>query len=539
MCGHAHPRRRQPSGGSPSHDHSHGCPGCSHAFTRRGFMKGCTALAASGALAAGGAAAMTQAGEAPKQGKVRVAVVFTTTGGREVWPYPKYDVPGRAKEVVGALTAGCPGVDFVPFVCGNAAHIQKIVAQKDAFDGFIVHFTMLCGVGRQAVKMLAPLGKPLVMANDVLGGGMDFLSASAGTLGAKSPILAMSSSEIEDLVAVARCFADVKKDSLSPATFAQRCREAYVKTFGRSPNRTLEKDDLKVADVGECIKRLQKTHFLVVGRGKPGAEATFLGVKGRSIGFGEFADFYKKADRDQAKEWAARWTREAEKVIDATPAWIENAAAVHLATLAMCKKYGTDTVTMDCLGGFASGKLPAYPCLGFTQMLNDGGHGVCEAQPDDTVSMLIARYLTGRAGYVSDPDIDTATSSALYAHCLAPTKVFGADGRQNPFRIRTLHNLDPRGTCVQSLMPAGYMTTSFRTNHRARQMVIHQARATGNVESERGCRSQLIAEVKGDIEKLFGQWNRFSWHRVTVYGDIKDALVELAGALKLKVVFEA
>ncbi len=30
--------------------------------------------------------------------------------------------------------------------------------------------------------------------------------------------------------------------------------------------------------------------------------------------------------------------------------------------------------------------------------------------------------------------------------------------------IRTLHNRDPHGACAESLMPAGYMTTNFRTN---------------------------------------------------------------------------
>ena len=521
-----------------AHDRASGpCSGCCHSITRRRFVTGCAA-----ALAAGGVSATARAAPATEgaaKAKVRVAVVFTTTGGREVWPYWKYDVPGRAKQVVNALAAGCPGVEFVPFVCGGPGDIAKIVAQKDSFDGFLIHFTMLCGVGRQAIGMLAPLDKPILLANDVLGGGMDFLSGYAGVLQKKTPALGMSSSRLADLVAVAGCFADVKTDSLTPEQFARRCRTAYVKTFGRPDHKALARDDLKVADIRECIRRLEKSRFLVVGRGRPGAEATYLGVKARSIGFKEFADFYKKVDRDEAKTWAARWTGQARKVIDATPKWIENAAAVYVATLAMLKKYGTDTVTMNCLGGFASGQLPAYPCLGFTQLLDDGGHGVCEAQPDDTVSMLIARYLTGRAGYVSDPTIDTSTGSAIYAHCLATTKVFGPEGRQNAFDIRTLHNLDPRGTCVQSFMPAGYMTTTFRTNYRAKQMVIHRARATGNMQSDRGCRSRLIAEVQGDIEKLFHQWNRFGWHRVTVYGDIKDALVELAAALKLKVTIEA
>jgi L-fucose isomerase-like protein len=192
---------------------------------------------------------------------------------------------------------------------------------------------------------------------------------------------------------------------------------------------------------------------------------------------------------------------------------------------------------MNCLGGFAQGRLPAYPCLGFMQLLNDGGHGICEAMPDDTLSMLMGRILTGRPGYVSDPVLDTSKNQIVYAHCVATTKAFGTEGKSNMFRIRTLHNHDPRGTCAQSFLPEGYMTTSFQTDFARKQMVIHQAKAVGNLDSERGCRTQLIGEVRGDIGKLFRYWDR--WHRVTVYGDVKEPLAEFARGLGLKVIEEA
>ena len=121
---------------------------------------------------------------------------------------------------------------------------------------------------------------------------------------------------------------------------------------------------------------------------------------------------------------------------------------VSLSTVVPLEKYGTDSVTMNCLGGFAAGKLPAYPCLGFMQILNDGGQGVCEAMPDDTLSMLMARILTGRPGFVSDPALDTSKNQVVYAHCVGTTKVFGPEGKANDYRIRTLHNRDPRGARV-------------------------------------------------------------------------------------------
>ena len=159
--------------------------------------------------------------------------------------------------------------------------------------------------------------------------------------------------------------------------------------------------------------------------------------------------------------------------------------------------------------------------------------------PDDTLSMLMARILTGRPGYVSDPALDTSKNQVVYAHCMATTKVFGPGSKSNPFRIRTLHNRDPRGACVQSFLPEGYMTTSFPTNFARKQLVVHQAKSAGNLGSERGCRTQLIGEVRGDIGKLFAHWASFGWHRVTVYGDMKEPLIEFGKALGLKVVEEA
>jgi len=122
---------------------------------------------------------------------------------------------------------------------------------------------------------------------------------------------------------------------------------------------------------------------------------------------------------------------------------------------------------------------------------------------------------------------------------MATRKVFGPEGPKAPFRIRTLHNLDPRGCCPQTLLPEGYPVTSFRTNFRTKSFVIHKGTSLGFVEAERGCRTKLGALVEGDIEKLFRHWDHFGWHRVTVYGDVAEPLTEFARALGLKVVKEA
>ena len=63
--------------------------------------------------------------------------------------------------------------------------------------------------------------------------------------------------------------------------------------------------------------------------------------------------------------------------------------------------------------------------------------------------------------------------------------------------------------------------------------------AADNDPDDRACRTKLCVEPKGDIEKLFTQWDRWSWHRVTFYGDLKESTYALADAMEWKGVEEA
>jgi hypothetical protein len=471
--------------------------------------------------------------------KTRIAAVFfaNSTTTPEMWPYPNYDCAGRIREITQALRVGCPQLEFIPVVVATSADFPKALALRDSVDGYLVYIVTLnweLGLG----NLIPQIGKPLIVANEFLGGCGSFLTGVSAMRKKNIPLAAVSTTQLDDLIAVARIFAETKKPGITPAAFAQRCEETYCKTFP-APGKMKSKDDkVALAGISECLKRLKAATFLIVAAGQPGTEQTFLnGTKGIHVGFEEFKTHYQAVDKDQAAEWGSRWIKEAEKVVEATPQWINKAGGMYLAMRSLMKHYGAENITMNCLGGFGAGQIEAYPCLGFRQLLNDGQQGVCEAMPADSISMLIGRYLTGRSGYVSDPALDTSRNQVCYSHCMAHTKVFGTNGPANPFRIRTLHNRDPRGCCVQSFMPEGYLTTSFLVYLGSKTMVIHQAQTTGNLDADRGCRTQLVGEVRGDILKLFNHWD--AWHRVTLYGDIKEPLAELGRALGLRIVEEA
>ncbi|OHB81123.1 MAG: hypothetical protein A2W31_14430 [Planctomycetes bacterium RBG_16_64_10] len=466
---------------------------------------------------------------------------------REIWPYPGFDTEGRRREILARLRQACPDIDFVPVTIAQEADLHKAVALHDSVDGYLVYTMTLVWSQRQAIVEIGVLGKPTVVADEFLGGDGVFLTGYSALCSRGIPVAAVSTTQLDDLLAVVRQFAEVRRPGTTPASFARQCAQVYRATFPARGDLQSTADPVALTDISECVRRFRKSSFLIVGQGRGGQEQDFLGAKGRYVDFDELNALYDKVDRDAAAEWASRWSSQAERLpagdyvepSQPEPNAIRAAGGVYLATIELLAKYRTDSVTMNCLGGFASGKLPAYPCLAFMQILDDGGQGVCEAMPNDTLSMLMARILTGRPGFVSDPALDTSTNQILYAHCVGTTKVFGPQGQANGFRIRTLHNRDPRGACAESLMPAGYLTTSFRTSCERKQMLIHQAKALGPLDSERGCRTKLIGAVCGDIGKLFDQWDQFGWHRVTVYGDVKEPLIEFGTALGLEVIEEA
>ena len=503
---------------------------------RRHFLKG---FGAAAATTLGGLKSFTKAADDKTKG-IRIGTVFLANINiREIWPYPGFDTKTRRKEILALLNKGCPQIEFVSITVEKTEDIQKAIALKDTVDGYLVYTMTLDWALRKPIIDIGNLGKPMIIADEFLGGSGVFLTGYSELCSRRIPAVAVSTTRLSDLVVVVRQFTNVRRPGITPTSFARKCEQVYRETFAVSDKLKGTEDPVALTGIGECVKRFRESQFLILGRGRTGQEQDFLGTRGQYIDFSELQDFYKKVDWDQAAEWARRWSRQADKVVEPKSEAIRKAGGLYLAMLELLKKYGTDNITMNCLGGFSAGQLPAYPCLGFMQILNDGGQGVCEAMPDDMLSMLMARILTGRPGYVSDPALDTSKNQIVYAHCVATTKAFGTEGELNGFRIRTLHNRDPRGACSESFLPSGYMTTSFRTNAGRKQLIIHQAKTVGNLDSEYGCRTKLVAEVRGDIGKLFDQWDKFGWHRVTVYGDVKEPLAEFGKALGLDIIEEA
>ncbi len=474
-----------------------GCPG--H-VNRRQFLAGCSACAAGlsvaslGARMVAGAAAGETAQPPICSAKPRVRLVFShIPPDRPCWPNIGYDYEGRKKELVELLRTKCPNVEFLPVTVQGAEQAKKLIAEDADVDGYLSY---IVGIWTGVPAVLAGSGKPTILVDDLYAGSGEFLIVYAGAKRAGQKVVGVSSSNFDDVVEAARLF--------------------------------------------EAIKKLQNTNLLAYSPRDLGPTAKSIKeVFGTTLVQGDNEELnaaLDKADRAEADRIAEGWMKGAEKIIEPSADEIRKCARMYLGIRDLMSRHKARAITIDCLSLFYTDKLAAYPCLGFWQLNNDGYVGACEADTDSTITMLVMSYLAGCPGFISDPVLDTAKSRIIYAHCVAPTRVFGPEGPTNAYHIRS-HSEDRKGACIRSLMPLNEMTTTIKFKPGSREMIIHQGKTVENVDDDKACRTKLAVEVP-DARKLLAEWDRWGWHRVTFYGDQRRRLEDFCALTGVKVVQE-
>jgi len=506
-----------------------GCASCP-AVSRRGFLAACAGWAAAAAVP------LSFAGSKEKP---NVRLVFSHPRPDVItWPNIGFDYEGRGRELAAQLSQLCPQVEFLPVHVVEKGDAESVSADDAKVDGTLVYLLGIAQPGSEFMEKLSATGRPVLVVEDQFAGPYSLgFNGRAEKAGWKA--VCLSTSRMKDVAEAARCFTLLKKGGTAE-DFRKAAWTVFEKNIAKAKAMNWQADPFGANDVGQSLQRLAASTILLVGR-DPGdagkAVEREFGTKVVWIPHTELHEAYLGADKSKAEAWADRWIRGAEKVIEPAREEIVKSGAMHEAMQAMMKKYSAQAITIRCLDGFYSGALQAFPCLGFVELNNSGLVGACEGDLPSTVTMLAMNYLVGRPGFISDPVIDTSANRIIYAHCVAPTKVFGPSGTSSPYHIRN-HSEDRKGAAVRAMLPLGCLTTTIKFLPGARTLLYHQGVAVENVDLDKACRTKLAAEVQGDIQKLFNGWQG-GWHRVTYYGDLKAPVQEMCRVLGARFVEEA
>ncbi|MDH7601535.1 MAG: hypothetical protein QHI38_05230 [Armatimonadota bacterium] len=461
--------------------------GCYYGYvSRRRFLQiaggtaGALILAPFGG-AEGNAALVRRTPVFPK-GKARVGLIFShIPAGNPTWPTKDYDYDAVADKLTRKLRAECNNIDFIVRHATNADAGRAAVQELGDVDGFVVYNI---GIWTGVPNTIAHSGKPVVMVDDLYAGSGETLITNATVRKEKLPVVTVSSSDFRDVSSAVRLFGVIRA-----------MKETTI----------LDVVDADIAGISNQVK----TVF--------GANVVRLDSK-------ELASYYERSNVQEAAEWADYWISNAKSVREPTREEIVKSARMYLALCRAMQDAKADAVTLDCLGMFYSGRITAYPCLSHFQMNNDGSTGICEADINSTCTQLLMRYLTGRPGYVSDPVIDTARNEIIYAHCVSHNRPYGPHGKSNPYIIRS-HAEDGKGASVQSLLPSGEDVTTLEFDIWSKRGVVHTGKTTRNVDEPKACRTKLAA--KTNAQAILDNWD-MGWHRVTVFGDWRRQVKQLA-----------
>ncbi|MGC8862478.1 MAG: hypothetical protein ACP5R5_06855 [Armatimonadota bacterium] len=459
---------------------------CANCMTRRRFLQAAGGAAACWALLpiAGPVLAARPVSRTPlfAKRKARVMLVFShIPSGHPTWPTKDYDYDAVARELTRKLVSACPGIEFTTKHASSAEQAKAIVNEAGNIDGYLVYNI---GIWTGAPNEIIHAGKPVVMVDDLFAGSGETLTTNATIRTEKLPVVTVSSSAFGDVVSAARLFEVIAamKDST-----------------------ILDIVDYDIAKIADQVKAVY------------GASLIKMDSK-------ELAAYYDAANAQEAAEWADMWIGDAKAMREPTREEVVRSGKMYLALARAASERKADAVTMDCLGMFYSGRITAYPCLSHFQINNDGGTGVCEGDVNSTCTQLMMRYMTGRPGYVSDPVIDTARGEIIYAHCVSHNRPFGPRGRSNRYIIRS-HTEDGKGAAVQSLLPVGEPVTTLEFDIWSKRMVVHTGKTTRNVDDPKACRTKLAART--NAQAILDNWD-MGWHRVTVFGDWRKQVKQLA-----------
>jgi hypothetical protein len=508
-------------------------------FTRRQFISACGACTACFTTSA--FTGLNALSSCTNREKTRIRILYSLHAEKQAqpdWPNTGFDFRPFMDRVNRTLSTQLNDFEFVYSIAKGPEEAAKILAlDKEAnIDGYLV-YQMNCW--NRVVQTIAKSGKPVLYADFQYGGSGGFLVYTAGFLRNKTPNIGfVASSRMEDLIAAVKCF-NIMKRGGSVEDFVTATARVRTQNTPAAGDLSCQPDPMDLLPTSDCTKQLKASRILAVRDTESGLEDPIMTIPVEKVPFAEVNAAFEKADEDQAAEIARQWVRKATDVIDVPAETIEASAAFYLGMKDVLKAHNANAITINCLGGFYGGHIHAYPCLGFHQLNNEGLIGACECDIESTATMVAFTTLTqGRPGYISDPVIDTSKRQIIYAHCVGSNKVFGPQGRSNPYSIMT-HSEDRQGASVRSIMPVDYMTTSLKVKRDRKEIIFHQAKAVDNDPDDRACRTKLCAEPVGDVEKLFSMWDQWGWHRVTFYGDLKEPVYELADAMGYKVIEEA
>jgi hypothetical protein len=490
--------------------------------------------------------------------KQKIQVIFIGKPQWEAgWPYLGYDNTIIIKEIQDSLISSFKDAEFAwneLISTYDEKLINKIKSDVSISDGIIIfsigHYGDP-GIVQAGIELLESK-KPSILANYLYGGDHTFTKILASIKDKKLPVYPISSGRVDDFNKPIKILINLlhikgKKVLVYASDSIKMNWDVILGLFNPERKNITKEHPEFLEQVGKMsgnrdfefftdtqgadqAHQWRKNELLYKTNLKNIFDVEMIRDEPREI-----LAYYNEIDEADAKMIAEHWMMNAIK-IEPSKKTILNSARLYLAFKKLLMDKKVDIFTPDCGTFLLTGILPAYPCLAFFELSNEGIYGICESDMDSTISFLFGLYLTGRPGFVSNHTLDTIKDEITYMHCVAPNRLYGIKGEPSPYEILYHGETHLLGASPCVKFPAGEIVTTIKVSVYEKKLSIRRGVIIGNVEDKKGCVSKML--VKSNVQKIMKNydWNAFGWHRVSFIGDWREDFIIGARLLGLEVI---
>ena len=225
--------------------------------------------------------------------------------------------------------------------------------------------------------------------------------------------------------------------------------------------------------------------------------------------------FYQIKDDDIGYE-ASVFANRAIACREGTPEDLLKAMRLYQAVKIICEKKKLDAVTLSCFSLIE--KLGTTGCLALALLNDEGIPAGCEGDLQSIFTLLIAKTLTGQAGFMANPAfINDDLNEIVMAHCTIATKMVDQFIIRNHFETET-------GIAIQGILHPGGITMIKCAGECLDEYFVSTGQLIENTNYINACRTQ--ARINLDKPVDYFMRNPLGNHHIILMGDHEKVIHE-------------
>lgn len=205
---------------------------------------------------------------------------------------------------------------------------------------------------------------------------------------------------------------------------------------------------------------------------------------------------------------------------EGTPEDMLKAMRLYRAIKRICKEEKLSAVTLSCFKIIE--QIGTTGCLALCMLNDEGILAGCEGDLQSIFTLLVAKALTGKVGFMANPSmINARTNEIILAHCTVGLK------QTEKYVIRN-HFETESGIAIQGILPPGDVTILKCGGECLDEYYLSTGTLTENTNYINMCRTQV--RVKLDTPTSYFLKNPLGNHHILIQGNYETVLNEFLQA---------